>query len=336
MLIDYIRKDDQTIKIIPNHPIDIHILYEIIDETSKITVWTTRKVEIGNTKTRINVKLTIKVCESTPDFENNALNTRGTIQNEVENIQLGSFHNYTIGLNEPFILHTNKNLKDTVDKLLEQRDVFLLIIFRNSKFEVAAIDEYGLRRKGIFKQKEFKKYLSDTCSTTKPAKPQPFPLKSEFKVKYIVSNHMISNIIKLNVPLYTFNLLKTDEKLTTSQIFDRLVQNPISSSIPFMRDLVLANNFLLMYEKGDDKIALGMSDVLEAQDHFALQTLFITNKLFCSFNIHERNMIRKLIHTVRNKVKVVIVGDFHLCGTKLNDIGGIGAILTYDYRDSQS
>lgn len=333
MLIDYIRKDDQTIKITTNHPIDIHILYEIIEKPNQITVWTTRKIQIGNNKTRINVKLTVKVCESMPDFENNALNIRGTIQNEVEHIQVGSFHNYTICLNEPFIFHSNKNLRETVDKLLKQQDVFLLIIFRNGKYEVAAIDEYGLRRKGTFKQKEFRKFLVETCSSEKTMKNQPFPLKSAFKVKYIVSNHSIGNISNVDIPLYTFNLLKKDEKSTLPQIFDHLVQNPTSSSIPYLRDLVVANNFLVMYEKGENKIALGMTEVLEAQDNFAIQTLFVTNKLYCSLDIDERNTIRNLIESVRKKVKVIIVGDFHHCGSKLNEIGGIGAILTFNYRD---
>ncbi|KRH93918.1 Meiotic cell division protein Pelota/DOM34 [Pseudoloma neurophilia] len=332
MLIDYIKKEDQTIKITANHPADIHILYQLIDEKTQVTMFTSRKVEIGNQKTRISVKLTLQICETSADFENNALNLRGRIQNEVENIKLGSFHNLTIGLNESFVLHV-QDLRTTVDKLLKHLDVFLLIVFRNGKFEVAAIDEFGLRNRGHFKQKEFKQFLTEACSEVVTKQPAPFPLKSSIKVKYIVTNHQIENIVKISQPIHKFELTKTDEKLNLLQIFDRLLQNPQNSSIPFMKDLVIANNFLLMYEKGHtERIALGLTEILEAQDHFAIQTLIVTNKLYCSFDIEEREKIRNLISSMKKNIIVAIISDFHRCGVKLNEIGGIGAILTYDYR----
>lgn len=334
MLINYIKKEDLTIKITPNHPIDIHILNQIIDESHCITMSTTRKVQIGNQKTRISVKLTIQVTEVSAYFENNALNIRGSVKNEVENVKLGSFHNLTIGLNEPFVLHVENKLQNTVEKLLKKLDVFLLVVFRNGKFEVAAIDEYGLRNKGSFKQNTFKKFLLDSCTTEKPTTKQQFPLKSTYKVEYIVTNHQISNFMSTKIPTHKFTLTAADEKASLSQIFEKLLENPDSSSIPFMKDLVQANNFVLMYEKGNNKIALGMTDVIEAQEYSAIQTLFVTNKLYCAFDHEERNKVRSLIKSLNKTEKAIVISDSHACGIKLNNIGGIGAILSFDYRSN--
>lgn len=332
MLINYIRKEDQTIKITPNHPSDINQLFQFIDSTNKITMSTTRKVEIGTVKKRIPVKLTVSVTETSADFENCALNVRGKVVNEVENVKIGSFHNFTIGLNDSFVIHVENGLQRSTQELLKKLDVFLLIVFRGGKFEVAAIDEYGLRNKGAFKLKEFKKFMTEFCSEEPQPKQSQFPLKSTYKVEYIVSNHQITNSIKTKIPVHNFNFQKEHEKLNLSQIFETILEKSKSSSIPFMKDLILANNFLLLYEKADDKIALGMADVEDAQSNYAIEVLFVTNKLYCAFDIELREKVREMVKDLKRTKKVVVLSDSHKCGQKLNEIGGIGAILTYNFR----
>lgn len=331
MQINSISTVNQIISITPNHPADIHILYETLNESHRITMATSRKVEIGNQKTRISIKLTIQVTEITPCFENNALFVRGMVINEVENVKIGSFHNLEITLNDSFNLHVVKDLKKTSEQLLKKIDVFLIVIFRNKKFDIAAVDEFGLRNKGSFKQKEIKKFLQENCKTQEIGKKQ-FPIKSAYKIQYIVSNHELSDFQISNIPKHKIEIEKNDEKKSISEIFENLLLKQKNTKIPFLKDLILANNFLHEYQKAGNKFVIGKKDVFEAKENSAIETLIVTKKLFFSFDPNERLEIRNLINSIQKSKKVVIISDTHLCGKKLNEIGGIGAILSYDYR----
>lgn len=336
MIINSISMPNKLLSITPNHPTDIHILQKILTTNHKITKVTSRKIEINNQKTRITIKLTIQIVEVKPDYENNSLNVRGRVVNEIENIKIGSYHNFTLNLNENFILHVTNSLQQIIDKLLQLLDVFLLVVFRNGKFEVAAIDEYGIYLKGHLKNKELKKFLAENCVAEKNSKSKhkQFPLKSTYYVKYIISNYELNNIITSKVQFHKIELTKEEEKLHLSEIFQKIIAEKKNMSIPFVKDLIIANNFLSKYEKGSDLIALGLNDVIDAKNNSAIETLILTQKLYCSFDPKENNNINihELIKSLSKTIRVICISDTHLCGKKLNDIGGIGAILNYNFR----
>lgn len=124
MIIDYINTLNNTLKLKATHPSDIHILFSDLNTTHKITMLTTRKVEINTHKQRIPINLTIQISSITSDLENNLLTIRGRITKETENIRIRSFHNMTIGLNNYFTIEVEENVKILAKRLLVDVDFF--------------------------------------------------------------------------------------------------------------------------------------------------------------------------------------------------------------------
>lgn len=354
MIVNSFSSITQSLKLTPTHPFDIHLLFQNLRDSYRVTMSTTRKIEINNQKTRVAVKLTIQICSVSSDLENNLLTVRGRVAKENEKVKLGSFHNMTIGLNDTFYLEVDGGLKQILKRLLSDIVVFLVVIQRNGKFEVAAIDEYGIDCKGSFKKKELVKFLKEKCineeksnlkgkktggskqhGETKPKITEKFPITNKYTVKYIIANFSISLFMNSEFPTHIIKTSKEDENLRFKVLINQILSNQKNASIPFIKNLHLANKFLDMYQQGDDLVALGLKDVLLAMEYSAIHSVIITISLYCSFDVAERRKIRKMIDALRKIKKVVIIiSDGHICGEKLNEIGGIGAILKYNFREN--
>ncbi|ELQ75669.1 Meiotic cell division protein Pelota/DOM34 [Trachipleistophora hominis] len=352
MIINSLNHSTHTLRITPTHPSDIHILFQNLLPSHTITMPTTRKIEINDQKKRVSINLTIRVCNVTIDLENSLLIVRGQIAREIENVKMGSYHNMNIGLNDCFSLEVQGDLWRMVDRLVRDIVVFMVIVFRNGKYEVGVVDEYGVECKGAYKKKEFAKFMKDRCANgaqksdrsdisqasrgkdrQKDAKHGTTPITNSYRVKYIVCNFDVASFVNTSIPSHTISISKEHEKLPLKALIENILSNLTNTSIPFVKDLMVANQFLKMYERADDLIALGIKDVLAAIEFSAIDTMIVTVGLYCTYDVEERHRIRKMVEMVGKDKKVVIISDGHACGNKLNYIGGIGAILKYNYKE---
>lgn len=356
MIINSLNQATNTFRITPTHPSDIHILFQNLCTSHTITMSTTRKVEINDQKKRVSINLTIRVCTVTIDLENSSLCVRGQIAREAENVRMGSYHNMNIGLNDCFSLEVGSDLWQMVDRLVCDIVVFMVVVMRNGRFEIGVVDEYGVECKGTYKKKDFTKFMKERCTNgaqkdgecdkmemkqasrrhrgKKPSGDTHRSITNNYRVKYIVCNFDVSLLVSTNIPAHTINISKEYEKLPFKALVENILSSLTNTAIPFIKDLMAANRFLRMYEQADDLIALGVKDVLSAIEFSAIETMIVTVGLYCSYDVEERERIRKMVEMVGKAKKVVIVSDGHACGKKLNDIGGIGAILKYNYKEN--
>lgn len=100
------------------------------------------------------------------------------------------------------------------------------------------------------------------------------------------------------------------------------------------------DDFFEIMKKDLDKIAYGTKYVKEANTHQAIDTLLLSDNLFRSRNFAKRKEYNDLADKVKELGgKVMVFSSLHPSGEKLNNFGGVAAILRFplnmDYLDEE-
>eukprot|EP00005_Dracoamoeba_jomungandri_P007467 CAMPEP_0174269536 /NCGR_PEP_ID=MMETSP0439-20130205/41404_1 /TAXON_ID=0 /ORGANISM="Stereomyxa ramosa, Strain Chinc5" /LENGTH=386 /DNA_ID=CAMNT_0015358375 /DNA_START=20 /DNA_END=1180 /DNA_ORIENTATION=- len=92
--------------------------------------------------------------------------------------------------------------------------------------------------------------------------------------------------------------------------------------------------FYEMMKQDPDRAFYGLSDITQANEKCAIDTLLIVDELFRSQSISQRKMYVNIVESVReNGGTVLIFSALHVSGEQLKSLGGIAAILRFPLPD---
>jgi len=102
----------------------------------------------------------------------------------------------------------------------------------------------------------------------------------------------------------------------------------------YAKEQVAVDQFFKMIHTDEDRAWYGPKEVAKAVEKGAVGTLLISNSLFRSNSVAERRKYVGLKENVEaQRGTVMILSSMHESGTRLDDLGGIAAILTFPLRD---
>lgn len=326
------------ISLAPESSDDIYSLYNLIDASDQLESFTSRKVEIRpGVKTRISMKLCIKVESIDADLELGILFAKGRVTSNNEHITSGSYHTLEIGINQIVTifkwcwsalaeksLKVSKEKKEILFLVMKQKEVALCIATHNCIEAKGKID---------YKPKNYKQILSKIT----PA------FVSEFKLVVIISCYdgrqdlkkalINAKDMKKHENKFVDIKIQSDD-MSTTKLVGNILENQenqrLFSGIQFCDEIRMVNLFLRMHNEGD-LTCIGLEQIRICIECNALKDLLITNTKFKSFNIEERKAIEKLCEELnRRKINIHIIPAKHVQGEILNGMGGIGGIMKFN------
>lgn len=326
------------ISLTPEKSDDIYTLYNIIDASDQIESFSSRKVEVRpGVKTRIVMKLCIRIESINADLEACVLHAKGRVMNSNEHVTTGSYHTLEVGLNQFVTIYKScwsqlaeKSLKTTVDK----KDL-LFVIIKQKEFIFCVATENAIEPKSRvdYKSKNYKPVLAKLT----PASMDEYRLvviascydaRKDFKKTLIGSKDMKkfeSRIVDVKI--------ENDDMATTKLVGKILESNENQntfSGIQFCEEIRMVNLFYRMHNDGE-LTCIGLEKIKESLEYGALKDFLITNTKFKSFDIEERKAIEKLCEDIKKrKISIHIIPAKHTQGEMLNEMGGIVGILKFN------
>lgn len=127
------------------------------------------------------------------------------------------------------------------------------------------------------------------------------------------------------------------EILSDPAMVEKLKDTKASSEVKAL------NDFFEMMKTDPDRAFYGLIDIQKANERMAVQNLLLTDELFRSSDIRQRQKYIGLVESVKaNGGEVKIFSAAHVSGEQLKQLGGVAAILRFplpdidDERDSES
>ncbi|EMR09096.1 mRNA surveillance protein pelota [Pneumocystis murina B123] len=273
---------------------------------------------------------------------------------------MGSYHTLDLKLHSNFTLTKQEWDSIALERLDEacdpnKRAEIGAVVLQEGLANVCLITEYmtilrqrieiQIPRKRKDNASDYQKGINKFCETVMQAILRSFDF-TNLKVVLVASPGFISEtLIK-----YIFDeAVKTDNKtlLQSRSKFlrlhcssghmhslDEVLKSPnISTKLAdtkFVQETTALDRFYKILHNDEEKAWYGIKEVSWAIECKAVETLLISDMLFRSNNINERQYYVKLVETVKQYGgKVLIFSSLHESGIQLNQLTGIAAILTF-------
>ncbi|KAF7703883.1 Protein pelota like protein [Cucumispora dikerogammari] len=325
-----------SLRISPETNGDIYRIYNLIDPSDTVTAFSSRKIKLENgTIFRKSSVFMINVEKIDIDLLTGALDIKGRILNQVENVKAHSYHTLNIQKNDTLTIQKNtwnsisqKIVNEMNTKIIEMlffikrpNSVFILSVTENTIKQIAKFD--------IKKPKSIK-------MTLKNIKIQDSHLIVSVNTKD--SNDLIRNLIETSLlSKYVFVNLQTNIEslnelinycILTPSILNRLHEVQFVVSFKEMNDFL--DLFNSNYEEKRKLVSVGFDEIQVAIDFSAVKSLLICSDLFKSCNLDERVKIEEIErNSAQLNIKLFVLPVSHHLGEKLKAVGGIAAILTF-------
>ncbi|XP_054817098.1 protein PELOTA 1-like [Prosopis cineraria] len=344
-----------TVKIIPEEPDDLWVVYNLIANGDVVTADTTRKVHLESTKnTASRVKLTIPVKVKCRDFhrDSSTVRVQGRNVEASQYVAAGSFHTLTLEKNRGFEL--SKKIWDAtaVAALSESSE-------KSSGADLAVI----LIQEGQAEVYLVGNGLTTLCSKIEASKTRKKSASSAFFqdtfnafVKYVdfntIKSVMIASAGSTKDEFRRF-LLSEAKRLKIKTIEDNKSRIVAAGCKGDLKEVLHDNGVMNMIK--DSKVALeirafrelwdlldsnsgracyGTKNVEAAQEMMAIETLLITDDLHRSSDVQTRQKYTNLAKSVREGGgKVLVYSSLHASAQQLAMLTGVAALLRFPLPD---
>ncbi|KXT05854.1 hypothetical protein AC578_997 [Pseudocercospora eumusae] len=359
--------------LLPEEPEDMWHAYNLIRPTDLLRASAVRKVitESGSgsrSNERVHMNLTIRVTKLDFDPQAGQLHVSGQIAEENKWVKLGSFHTLDLELQRNFTLEKadgwDSVALDTLREAIDQdkKAVLWAVVMQEGLANICLITEHQtiLRQKieiSLPKKRagssDHDKALERFYQTTFDsllrqldlANPMPLLLASpgftassfQSFIKKQAStgaNKQLQQLVSKITVAHSASghLHALGEVLSSPAVTSKL------SDTKFARETQLMDKFLEMIRKEDQRAWYGPKECEAAVERGAVGkgggALLISNSLFRSQEIKTRKRWVKVVDDVKDQGgEVRILSSMHESGKRLENLGGVAAILTYAIED---
>ena len=341
------------VKVLTQNLDDLWYLSTIIEPTDIVQGKTLRKIKSKSSdeKSRdakrksVFIKLQVEKVEFSK--YSNVLRVSGIIKEAPEEIPLGEYHTFNIDDNTTVKIIKEQWLKYQIDKLKEacsekkssllicvhDREEAYFALFKKYGYEILAHIQGDVQKKVEENIKKENFYLTTIKKLEEYAErykikqiilASPAFWKEEL-MKELKNKELRQKIILANCSSATKNGL--DEVIKRPEVREALKQERTAKEINIVEELFteIAKNSLAVY---------GLKETENASLMGAVKELLVTDSLIQkSRNENFFNEVEKIFKMVdKTKGEIEIISSEHEGGTRLNGLGGIGAILRFKIR----
>ncbi|TBU16433.1 PelA-like RNA-binding protein [Ordospora colligata] len=337
------KNNSGSMEIVAEHQDDIYVLGMVISMGDMVTSSTTRKIQIdAKTQQRISLTLKIKIETVSVDLGSSTIYLKGKTVVMHEHVKLGSYHTIDIVPGHAFELEKQEWPCQSIKLLKEAtkpQPEMIFIIFYEKECVVSVVSKarVSILMKQEIKNKKF-------CNIIKTLEKHVsmidlFVVASAFEVrnefyKAVSFAKELSKVLKsfcvVKVPAECkgYSNLKVINTILTNKELSKTFQG-----IQYVEDLKQAENFFVAFAKGSELVCIGMEDIREAMDYGALERVVIIDEKVKPNNIEERikaEMFCKELGAINCKISIIPAA--HFCGEKLKEMGGVCAMLKFNYK----
>eukprot|EP00262_Sarcandra_glabra_P004307 TRINITY_DN1525_c0_g3_i1.p1 TRINITY_DN1525_c0_g3~~TRINITY_DN1525_c0_g3_i1.p1 ORF type:complete len:379 (-),score=71.43 TRINITY_DN1525_c0_g3_i1:218-1354(-) len=358
-----------SVKLIPEEPDDLWVIYNLISQGDSVMAVTVRKVlremaSGGRDAERVKLKLEIKVEAVEYDKVGSVLRVRGKNILENEYVKIGQFHTLEIEQQRPFVLRKDKWDSLALDVLQQACDpaasadlavvlmqeglsnIFLVgksVTTTRSRIEASIPRKHGPAIAGY--ETALNKFYESVL--------QAFLKHIDFK---IVRCAVIASPGFTKDQFHGYLLLEAERRQLRSIIENKsriLLAHATSGYKHSLREVLDAPNvmnlikdtkaaqevrvlkdFFSMLSNDTARACYGPMHVEVAHERMAIQTLLITDELFRNADIPTRQKYINLVDSVKASGGTVhIFSSMHASGEQLAQLTGIAAILRFPLPD---
>jgi len=146
------RKDGFA-KVVPESLDDLWNLSKIVEEGDLAGTMTSRKIKIGDKASRVPCFIRIEVKDVELDYVSSIFRIKGKVENELEDIPMGSFHTLGIEIGTKLDIKKNKWMKHQIERLEKSKvrggkGVILVCVLDDEVAAFAAVSESGVKELG--------------------------------------------------------------------------------------------------------------------------------------------------------------------------------------------
>ncbi|XP_028777149.1 protein PELOTA 1-like [Neltuma alba] len=352
---DFALNQPGTVKIIPEEPDDLWVVYNLIAIGDVVTADTTRKVHLEATKnTASRVKVTIPVKVTRRDFQKDSSTVRVQGRNIGTNqyVASGSFHTLTIEMNKGFELSKKiwdstavAALSETSKKspgadlaviLIQEGQTEVYLVGNGPTTLCSKIKDPRTGKKSasnVFFRDIFNAFVKhvdfSTIKTVLIA--SDGPTKDEFR-QFLLSEAKRLNMktIENNKSRIVVAGCKGDLKEVLS---DKGVMNMIKDS-KVVLEIRAFQELCDLLDNNSGRACYGTKHVEAAQEMMAIDTLLITDDLYRSSDAKTRHKYTNLAESVRKGGgKVLVYTSMHVSAEQLAQLTGVAATLRFPLPD---
>lgn len=327
---------------------DLWVLYNIISKGDVVSGKTYRKIEYASEKEKKFVFLKIETEKIEFHKTSNALRISGTIvESRMDEIPSGSHHTFTIQpgslikIEKEWKKFEIEKLKQAVANTLKPK--VLLAVFEPGQADFALLRGYGLDHIGslnevIAGKKEIKERERST---------EKFYNDLAKALEQLSSSNKIDKIIVGSIGIYnedfsdslkdkdikdkiSFCKISTIGKTGLNEMIKSGAIKRIVKDERISKETELVEKVLELISK-NEPVTYGLKETEKAIEYGAVEILLITDKLISKFKQEDKfDSLDKIMSTTEKmKGKIEIVSSEHEGGKKLDNLGGIAALLRY-------
>lgn len=358
-----------SVHLLPQGAEDLWHAYNLIapgDEVRSVSYRKVQKESNTGSSTSEKIKLNVTVKVEKIDFDPQDLSLRLKGRNVADNrfIKLGQYHTLELSLQRDFWLHKHNWDSVYLDRIDQACDVRALaeiaaVVMEQGIAHVCLITpfmtrlmakvELSIPRKRPGNQDQRTKKLHQFYNNLIEAIRRQIDFEvvkcvivaspSFFKDDFL--KYMLEEAAKGDMKTITGNKHKFLAVHSSSGYLheidaimkDKAVQAQIADTKAF-QDVAAMENFIRMLAVDFDRVTFGLNHVEAALDRGAVEQLLITDELFRSSVVSERQRYVRLVEQVKaSGGQVFVFSRMHQSGERLAGMTGVAAILRYAIPD---
>ncbi|KAK3226676.1 hypothetical protein Dsin_006538 [Dipteronia sinensis] len=345
-----------TVKITPEEPDDLWVVYNLISPGDVVVTDTTRKVSHptasgkGKGSTRVTIKLEIRITNVDYEKDSSILRVKGRNVSQNEHVVVGAFHTLELEQNKQFDLTKKVWDSNSIDALREGRDkssvadLAVILMHQNlARLYLVGgkttklcenVEDFSTSNKkdsNKFFENLFRAFVKhvDFDAVKCVVIGSPGSVKDEFR-SYLLTEAQELKIKRIEENKSRILVMGTAKNVSLEGFLkDNAVMNLIKGTKAAL-EIRVYNEFSDMLSSNPDRACYGPKNVETAHDLKAIDTLLITDDLVRSAEIKTRQKYVELVKSVKDVGgKAFVYSSKHVSGEQLATLTGIAAILRF-------
>ncbi len=341
-----------VLKVIPENPDDLWLLYNIIAPGDIVRAQTSREIkgEKGASSRRIPMVLAIRVKKMEFQPFTERLRIRGIVVEGPERFGVkGHYHTINLELGKPITIIKEKWSQYLVKRIRESvkpRGRILLVALDYDEAAIALVSDQGVnilyeesaRLPGKNKPEQFehglKNYVNGIVQKIIDSiarhRPEILIIASPGGLAETVRRELLGRGINVRIMV---DHISIGGRAGIQEILRRDVFKESVKELSVIEADRILNEFRMYLAKNPDMIAYGLDEVEEAARMNAVEKLVVIEDLIHSYDEEERRRVERILDEVyRRRGKIIILPSRTDLAQELKAFTGIIAVLRFPYK----
>ncbi len=325
---------------------DLLTLKRVLDEGDEVEALTRRKLKKSSEQEGKVKRVRMKIRVEKVKLQNDRLRILGRIleSSKEEFVPLGSYHTIEVKIGSRLKIYKERWLDYQVKEILRAQEIskkpkLLLCVFSFGEADFALLRNFGLEHLGSFSMatppKDAKEYESIRKKFFKELARKIVELMKKKGVEGAIccSVGIFNKDLEENLPKEIKDKIVLGKVSTTgrsgiNEILRRGYVDRVVRDNRLREEMKVVEKFLENLAKGK-KCTYGLEEVREALSYGAVEELLVTDKLL----EEKREIVEPILRQAeKSRAKIYILNSKEEPGIKIDSLGGIVAILRFDYK----